>query len=428
MPGLAQLGAPPGAVHVIIEAMQLQHCFLKHRQQGDINQAPHYSLAQLAAAQPLLYFGLLDCSSRCGVDIKTFRTALQAFQQGAQQPAGAMLNLLSQPSAAAALASAVIGLGKTLPHCECVRSSSRPAAAPTAASGTSGGSADIAGLAAQSTNLEGLMAAADQHQAAAEGQQSQAELDQGHYLSSSSSISSNTHRLRNRPEREQLRAWQLCRGLLITLAAHVSKVLQAVVEQPMTAVQQQPAAATAAWSHLLQLHAVPELVAAVGRLQRSMQLEQQARQRQSSTGSGSAGSRSNSSSRNLPGEYSVDAADVLSSYTTSITTTTSSHDEDSCQRQHLPQEQYAARTSDLVSELLSFCRAAAAAVPLPEVCNNPGCKCRGGILEAAAAVKACGACGARYCCRQCQEAAWRQHKAACKRLRSGGGRAGTAGP
>ncbi|KAF6264320.1 hypothetical protein COO60DRAFT_1634486 [Scenedesmus sp. NREL 46B-D3] len=70
-----------------------------------------------------------------------------------------------------------------------------------------------------------------------------------------------------------------------------------------------------------------------------------------------------------------------------------------------------------VSALLSFCRVVTAAVPLPKVCNNPGCQHLGALSEAAAATKVCSSCGTRYCCRQCQEGDWKQHKAACKRLR-----------
>jgi hypothetical protein len=78
------------------------------------------------------------------------------------------------------------------------------------------------------------------------------------------------------------------------------------------------------------------------------------------------------------------------------------------------QPQHAACADDMLEELLGFCRVATVAVPLPEVCNNPGCRCCDGLSEAAAAVKACGACGTRYCSRQCQEADWRKHRAACK--------------
>jgi hypothetical protein len=85
------------------------------------------------------------------------------------------------------------------------------------------------------------------------------------------------------------------------------------------------------------------------------------------------------------------------------------------QQQH---SQHAADADNLLAELLRFCRMATAAVPLPEVRNNPSCRCCEGISEAAAAVKACGACGTRYCSRQCQEAHWQQHKAACRRLHS----------
>jgi hypothetical protein len=51
------------------------------------------------------------------------------------------------------------------------------------------------------------------------------------------------------------------------------------------------------------------------------------------------------------------------------------------------------------------------------VCNNPACECMEGESEAGVAVKACANCGARYCSRACQEAAWKQHRPACKWLR-----------
>jgi N6-adenosine-specific RNA methylase IME4 len=65
------------------------------------------------------------------------------------------------------------------------------------------------------------------------------------------------------------------------------------------------------------------------------------------------------------------------------------------------------------------CYDMAVAVPLPEVCNNPGCECLNGLSEAGAAVKACAGCGARYCLQECQKLAWHKHRAACRRLRVG---------
>jgi hypothetical protein len=85
-----------------------------------------------------------------------------------------------------------------------------------------------------------------------------------------------------------------------------------------------------------------------------------------------------------------------------------------------PTEQKGEHLPDLVAvvdDFMSFCRLVAAAVPLSEVCNNPSCECLGGLTEAAAAVKACGKCGTRYCSHECQQAHWGQHKKACRRLR-----------
>jgi signal transduction histidine kinase len=79
--------------------------------------------------------------------------------------------------------------------------------------------------------------------------------------------------------------------------------------------------------------------------------------------------------------------------------------------QLLEQEQQAAkRLQVLVTDILSFCSIVAAAVPLPEVCNNPSCECLQGVSEAAAAVKMCAGCGTRYCCLQCQQVHWSVHK------------------
>jgi hypothetical protein len=75
----------------------------------------------------------------------------------------------------------------------------------------------------------------------------------------------------------------------------------------------------------------------------------------------------------------------------------------------------------LVSTFAGFCYDVAFAVPLPEVCNNPGCERLNGLSEAGAAVKACAGCGARYCSQDCQKLAWPKHRAACRWLRSSSG-------
>uniref|UniRef100_A0A383W1C7 MYND-type domain-containing protein n=1 Tax=Tetradesmus obliquus TaxID=3088 RepID=A0A383W1C7_TETOB len=94
---------------------------------------------------------------------------------------------------------------------------------------------------------------------------------------------------------------------------------------------------------------------------------------------------------------------------------------DSVAEDPLEQQQQQQRASQhvegVVADVLSFCRVVAAAVPLPEVCNNPSCQCLHGISEAAAAVKMCAGCGTRYCCLQCQQVHWRVHRRACMRLR-----------
>jgi hypothetical protein len=154
--------------------------------------------------------------------------------------------------------------------------------------------------------------------------------------------------------------------------------------------QQQPVV----WQHLLQLREVPELVAAVQKLQITLarsHLQQMMRWSRSRSGSDDDSS-SNSSSAD----------------------SSSSSNNPSSRLQGQQQEQ---RLNEVVSDLLSCCRVLVAAVPLPEVCNNPGCSRLEGVSEAAAAVKACACCGTRYCCRECQQAHWRQHKKACRRLR-----------
>jgi hypothetical protein len=80
-------------------------------------------------------------------------------------------------------------------------------------------------------------------------------------------------------------------------------------------------------------------------------------------------------------------------------------------------EQQEDRVDALVEGMFCVSLMLTAAVPLPEVCNNPHCESLGGVSEAAAAVKACGGCGARYCSRECQESHWKVHRRACRRLR-----------
>jgi hypothetical protein len=76
----------------------------------------------------------------------------------------------------------------------------------------------------------------------------------------------------------------------------------------------------------------------------------------------------------------------------------------------------------LLQQAQEFAEAVCAALPLRHCCNNPGCLNLGGLSEAglvAGAGSRCSGCKAcYYCSRDCQLAAWRQHKPVCKRLQA----------
>jgi hypothetical protein len=74
----------------------------------------------------------------------------------------------------------------------------------------------------------------------------------------------------------------------------------------------------------------------------------------------------------------------------------------------------------LYDDALQLTRELVDAVPLPVVCNNPGCDSLAGVSEAAACCKACAVCKCRYCSVACQRADWKRHKAACKRMAAAG--------
>jgi hypothetical protein len=228
---------------------------------------------------------------------------------------------------------------------------------------------------------------------------------------------------------ETLISQQLHQKTLLRLAVNMSGAALAAVELPQHRVQQQAQAGAVAWPHLLQLHAVPELVSAVERLQEVCKQLQQQNVATASSSGGPADSCGSSFGGSATADSSRYSSSKDSNSSSSVDTSLASHAQDNGPALQLLQRADAASRSstvDLVSELLSFCNVAAAAVPLPEVCNNPGCSSLEGISEAAAAVKACVACGTRYCCRQCQQAHWKQHKPACKRLRSSAGAAASA--
>lgn len=73
---------------------------------------------------------------------------------------------------------------------------------------------------------------------------------------------------------------------------------------------------------------------------------------------------------------------------------------------------------DLLQELeLALCN-----LPVGTACNNPCCSSLAGLSEQQLVVgkaRLCTGCHvARYCCRACQVAAWKQHKPACKAVAS----------
>jgi hypothetical protein len=74
----------------------------------------------------------------------------------------------------------------------------------------------------------------------------------------------------------------------------------------------------------------------------------------------------------------------------------------------------------LYSDALVLCKALVAALPLPLVCNNPGCETLGGVSEVASARKVCAGCRCRYCSAACQAADWKRHKKACRRMAAAG--------
>jgi hypothetical protein len=76
--------------------------------------------------------------------------------------------------------------------------------------------------------------------------------------------------------------------------------------------------------------------------------------------------------------------------------------------------------SQLLEGAMQLLKALAAAAPLPVVCNNPSCKNLAAMSEAAAAGKRCASCRCRYCSVACQQADWRRHKHACRRMAAAG--------
>jgi hypothetical protein len=351
-------------------------------------------LAQLAAAQPLLLFALLDCCSRCGIETPMRVRISSVLQRAICQPPATMAALLAQPAAVAALASLLagfvkswaVGVQRAVPGvfrsrtlvgieeasmqaavmCQMVRNVLPPfCAALTAANGDQGGSSSSSSQVTVSVRLLLVLVArsvvvlldALEAAAAAAGRSPEdlmaagvAELQR--QARQGGTQGSDTLKAQRQAEYTQPITWQQYQQAQLQVGAVLLSAFQDAVKQPSAQQQQQQQQQGVVWPHLMQLHAAPQLVKAVE----------------------------------------------------AFTSSSSSSSGDIDQQQQ-------------VSGLLSFCRVLTAAVPLPEVCNYTGCQRLGSLSEAAAATKVCSLCGTRYCCRQCQEADWKQHKPACKRLR-----------
>jgi hypothetical protein len=385
------------------------------------------------------------------MDAAGMTLAGQLLQQGACQPSAAMLQLLARPAAVAALPSAVAGWVKA--WAVGIRSSSfdnlkqSTGAGDTATAGT--GADEIAARQYDSLQLvaalasllgefllpcvEHVRAAAETRSSSSSSQvtaserlllvlvarslvvlhdaleaaaaaagmtaaklmtQSAAWLrtqDANDNCSSSASSSDSSSCTAEQQQQQQplvhtaSLTWQQYQGTVVEVVQQLWKALgQAVIplRDHQQQQQQQGSQDAVVWPHLLQLHEAPKLVAAAEQLQSKWAASylQLALQRQRSI-----------IARQMAPEHS--------------------------QQQ---QQDASTRIAGLTDDALAFCRVLAAAVPLPEVCNNPSCGCLGGVSEAAVAVKACGGCGARYCSMQCQQGDWRRHKRACRLLQQQG--------
>jgi hypothetical protein len=157
--------------------------------------------------------------------------------------------------------------------------------------------------------------------------------------------------------------WQRCQNSMVRIGGDLLTALQPAMQQQ----PQQPDGACC-WPHLLQLHEAPELVAAVQRAQQT----------------------------------------YVEAYCGCLSDRWAAADDPpfAQQDEQQQQQQQGERAAAVVAGVMSFCKVLVAAVPLPEVCNNPGCSSLRGVSEAAAAVKAWAGCGTRYCCRECQQS-WR---------------------
>jgi hypothetical protein len=214
--------------------------------------------------------------------------------------------------------------------------------------------------------------------------------------------------------------WRHLQQVALQLAAQLFEALQAAINRPVSQQQQQqqqqqqPAVV---WLHMLQLHTKADLVGAVGKMEQErtasyLQIMQVHSSSSSSGGGGghadtSASSDGSSSSSSSEPASGASGGALLSCHLTA--------------QSQLQRHACSDRFGGLTSLLVGFCCDVAYAVPLPEVCNIPYCKCLGRLSEAGAAVKACAGCGVRYCSLGCQTSPWPFDRKARRWLRSSAG-------